>query len=160
MMSPFGSEEEQKEALRRALAEQHEYNARVLRFMQEMSGENLGTFIEILQRIVNGDGAAYLHFLLGSAITIQRVQNNLCACGTDHDHEVLSEEKEKLQAERKEEAVDAQHEAAMKEYGMEVVDGKLRCKNCKLEYVSLDDRMLRRPGMDGCHGCQLKSAHG
>lgn len=34
------------------------------------------------------------------------------------------------------------------------------CRNCQMRYVSIEDRMLRPPGPDGCHGCQYKSAHG
>lgn len=34
------------------------------------------------------------------------------------------------------------------------------CLGCGMTYVSLEDRMRRAPGMDGCHGCQHKSAHG
>lgn len=54
-------------------------------------------------------------------------------------------------------------------YGIERVstyaDGEvhptgLRCKNCLQAYVSLTDRMLREPGMDGCSGCKIKSAQG
>lgn len=34
------------------------------------------------------------------------------------------------------------------------------CEGCGMLFQSLEDRMLRRPGMDGCQGCQHKSAHG
>ncbi len=35
----------------------------------------------------------------------------------------------------------------------------LKCK-CGMDYVSLADRMLRPKGIDGCGGCQIRSAHG
>lgn len=31
---------------------------------------------------------------------------------------------------------------------------------CGMQYFSIEDRMLRPPGLDGCSGCQVKSAHG
>jgi hypothetical protein len=34
------------------------------------------------------------------------------------------------------------------------------CKGCEMRYVSIADRMLRPPGIDGCSGCQLRSGHG
>lgn len=34
------------------------------------------------------------------------------------------------------------------------------CINCSMLYQSLEDRMLRPPLIDGCTGCQHKSAHG
>jgi len=35
-----------------------------------------------------------------------------------------------------------------------------RCKGCGVAVVSVEDRMLRKPGVDGCSGCQQKSAWG
>lgn len=46
-------------------------------------------------------------------------------------------------------------------WGMNLVTNeypKVACKNCGLEYVSLEDRMLKTP--DNCHGCHHKAAHG
>ena len=72
-------------------------------------------------------------------------------------------------------ATDARPEELMKlytlesnpDYGMkdweqryETVPQPFRCSNCGMGYVSLEDRMLRPPGIDGCGGCRLKSAHG
>ena len=34
------------------------------------------------------------------------------------------------------------------------------CKGCGLRYISIEDRMLRPPGVEGCGGCQQKSAWG
>lgn len=34
------------------------------------------------------------------------------------------------------------------------------CNGCGALYQSLEDRMLRAPGVDGCYGCQHKAAHG
>lgn len=37
---------------------------------------------------------------------------------------------------------------------------KVKCKGCGIENPSLDDRMLRPPGIEGCTGCQQQSAWG
>jgi len=57
--------------------------------------------------------------------------------------------------------------ALMEEYGMELVDDPLmpgrqvlRCANCKMPSVSMEDRMLRAPKVEGCNGCQIKEGHG
>lgn len=42
----------------------------------------------------------------------------------------------------------------------EVRPAPFRCSNCGQNYQSLEDRMLRPPGIDGCSGCKIKSAHG
>lgn len=36
----------------------------------------------------------------------------------------------------------------------------VKCMGCGLDYVSLADRMIKPPGIAGCHGCQSKSAWG
>lgn len=37
---------------------------------------------------------------------------------------------------------------------------ELRCDGCNKAYPSIEDRMLRPPGIEGCEGCQQKSAWG
>lgn len=46
--------------------------------------------------------------------------------------------------------------------GMVIDEGELPvfCINCGMLYQSLEDRMLREPGIGGCPGCRHKSAHG
>ena len=39
-------------------------------------------------------------------------------------------------------------------------DKCVKCLGCSTLYSSLDDRMLRSPGIDGCSGCQRRSGHG
>lgn len=38
--------------------------------------------------------------------------------------------------------------------------GEVECRDCGWASVNLKDRMLRPPGIDGCPGCQDRSAHG
>lgn len=55
--------------------------------------------------------------------------------------------------------------ANAEEYGVEVVNlgnplGAVRCIGCGTENPSLEDRMLREPGVKGCGGCQEKAKWG
>lgn len=140
------------------LAEAHNRLNEVTHFMDDLSPMQLGSFIKILYSIVDSNaGALYIHNLLGQATTVQRLKNKRCACGEDHDAKVIENEKTKLELERSLE----NDEPAMKEYNLiRREDGSLVCRGCGMGYVSLDDRMLRRPGVDGCSGCQQKSAFG
>lgn len=45
-------------------------------------------------------------------------------------------------------------------YGLVVRNGRLSCENCHRTYVTLTDRMLRVPGIDGCVGCQAQAGQG
>lgn len=147
--------------------EQHQFEMAVMetrmrtqRFVDDMPKDDMKTFIEMLQTMADPhNGAAYAQFLLGTCTAIMRIKYKVCMCGEDHlstEHLGKVEAKEEFKLG----ATSAGEEAAFTEYGMERVNGSLQCSNCKLPYVSMDDRMLRRPGMDGCHGCQEKSRHG
>lgn len=55
------------------------------------------------------------------------------------------------------------HDALMNEYDLQVSTenpGRLQCKGCGIEYISLEDRMLRPAGPGGCNGCQQKARWG
>lgn len=47
------------------------------------------------------------------------------------------------------------------EYGLtREPNGRLSCTNCGVVYISLEDRMRRAPGPEGCSGCIQKSKWG
>jgi hypothetical protein len=57
--------------------------------------------------------------------------------------------------------------AKMEEYNLEDVRDEdtlkllyFRCKGCGLNYQSIEDRMLKEPGVKGCDGCQQKAKWG
>lgn len=52
------------------------------------------------------------------------------------------------------------YEAELAEWGLSREGLSLYCAACGKEYPSLEDRKLRPKGIDGCFGCQEKSAHG
>lgn len=166
--NPFLSQ--QQEAQKAAEIAQHELRLRHDRFMEELSKDQLGTFSEMLHIIIANEG--YAHFLVGCSTTIMRLKHDSCACGKDHNaanSQILDQTRAEMniptQADRSTTppvtvalAVD---EGLMKEYMLAPNDhGTLSCTGCGMDYQSLDDRMLRNPGMDGCSGCQYKSGHG
>lgn len=162
MFGPMGMVPVDPEELKRqqdeADAISHERRMRVHRFIEELSSDDLGTFNEILLTMLHmQDPTSYINFLHGNCNAILRLKHNACACGIDHGRDQLEAEKAKLDAER-----EAENDLpAMKEYGLvRKSDGKLYCTGCGIEYQSLDDRMLRPPGVNGCGSCQQKAAWG
>lgn len=55
---------------------------------------------------------------------------------------------------------DDQIRGLMNEYNLVIKNGRLTCAGCQRYYVSLSDRMLRVPGIDGCSGCQAQAGQG
>lgn len=151
----FANPEQIAEHHETMLAKILEQRHRMFRFMTELKPEDLGTFVDMLQ--VAKDNDEFIPYLIGCAMTIQQLQNNRCICGNDHDSDAIERERLKIQSEREEE----NNQAPMLAYGLiRKEDGRLHCRDCDLEYVSLNDRMVKPPGASGCHGCQQKSAWG
>lgn len=138
-----------------------ERQARFFRFMEELPPTDLAILIEMLHVIIQSEnGATIVGKMIGEAGAIMRLKHNdaCMGCGQQHDVEMLKEAAEEVAREREQQ--DPAFQAALEEYNMEIADGKLRCKGCGIESVSLDDRMRRAPGSDGCHGCKNKAAWG
>lgn len=140
-------------------------------FLRELSKDQLLT----LRALINGmssDPAASA-FFMGIITSLLDTTFGVCPCGRNHDEELAavagpgdemrvvgSEETEALVAEESPLPV-IQEQAKMDEYGLDYdEDGKLFCKNCGTKYVSIEDRMLKPPGTEGCSGCIQKSKWG
>lgn len=155
MTFPFIDPDEMQRQHDAAIMHAAEQRHRWLRLLTEMSPEDLATLMEML-RFCN-DNKKGIPYFIGMSSAIQQLQNNRCVCGNDHDADMLTDAAQKLQTERDEENA----KATMIEYGLQrAEDGKLYCTGCGMEYQSLDDRMLKPPGVSGCSGCQQKSAWG
>lgn len=157
-------------------------------FLESLSKDDLDLVDTMLLQSVSDN--TFGHYLRGIIAEIARRKRFVCTCGHDHDAEAeqafstppTADEAAKLVGLDVDTTTpdvvgsdtepgplaDAARDAAMREYGLEQVNPAdqpdhptgLRCINCHQVYVSLEDRMLREPGMDGCGGCQTKSAHG
>lgn len=154
-------------------------------FFEKLPKDQLDLVDTMLLQAVNDN--TFGHYLRGIIAEIQRRKGFVCTCGHDHDAEAAAAFGAPADPDKSNTpGVDtttpdgvgsdtepgalsgAARDAAMREYGLEQVNPAdqpdhptgLRCINCHQVYVSLEDRMLREPGMDGCGGCQVKSAHG
>lgn len=163
-LSPEGDEFEQRRAQIAAIA--HEQRLRHDRFVSDLTKEQLKTFIEMLQCFDGETGTGYVNFMMGRAATIMEIKHNCCpGCGEDHfSVAALDDLREEMGLPvpngKPTPKVQPERDAAMTEYGMIAIDGQLQCEGCGLHSVSMEDRMLRPPKMDGCSGCQQKSAFG
>lgn len=155
-------------------------------FFQKLSKEDLD-LVDTLILQCAGD-APFAAYLRGQIGMIAQDKDYVCLCGHDHDAEAAAMVAPESASEKSfaesvdtdpDDGVESDSQAdaippdefddLMAEYDLEVVtnysDGEphptgLRCKTCHQMYSSLADRMIRPPGMDGCGGCQVKSAHG
>lgn len=150
--------------------EQHAHDAST--FLESLTEEQLRGFRGILAAIRVGGEDASTYFI-GLAGGIMSVKFGVClACSKKHDEELahmagpVAEPPVAPPAEAPPEPLmpdmtEDERAILMEEYGIEEgEDGKLHCKNCMIHVASLQDRMLRKPGVDGCSGCQQKSAWG
>lgn len=121
-----------------------------------------------------GQGNTFGAYYQGLVTGIQIKQGH-CMCGESHNPEDLLNQEEPaakpapppMEQQPMREEQREYYEAKLKEYGLEEapVPGNpertfLRCANCKTPSVSLEDRMLRKPGPGGCSGCQQKAKWG
>lgn len=153
----FVSREEYDERMTQINMARHERATRYYRFMTEMKPEDLSTFMDIMSEAADeNSGQAFCYTMIGQVIAIQKIKNNRCVCGVDHDGEALEAAKNALEIERL--SNEAEPNPAMVAYNMTIKDGALACAGCGQVYPSLEDRMLRNP--DDCSGCKQKSAWG
>lgn len=138
----------------------------VMRLFEELSRDNLRTLTGIFGLLAHQPSLA--NYFEGIGVAHLHLKHDLCAsCGESHGQpEFLSDSKEAA-GHTHEPVVPSsrtieEHAKLLNEYRMvETVVGDMRkftCRDCGMEYVSLEDRMLRKP--DECKGCQHKSAWG
>lgn len=161
----------------RVVAIQHDVHG----FLKELDKEQLLT-LRALVHGVSGDPAASAFFV--GVITALLDAHGVCPCGADHDAELaevaggeqpagepatseptrlIGADTEVMSTEVKPPYPEptVQERAKMDEYGLDYMAGQgFFCKNCGQRYVSIEDRMLKPPGGEGCGGCITKSKWG
>ena len=154
-------------------------------FINELNENQLDTLRGILMNYWDRPTAA---FLIGNIAAILVQKFGRCpVCGEKHDealHQMMDDEKD-LESDVPDEQLYTQFSGTkaepmsdnkwatftrllpsevledLHEYNMTLIPGvwpMIRCRGCGLEYVSLEDRKLRKK--DECHGCQEKSKFG
>lgn len=136
----------------------------VQRLFRELDADQLSTLRFLMHTVAHNSEAGF--YYEGVLATLYSMKANVCpACGEDHDKQIAesmhpSTEGPSLGATVTSEEISAQAE----QYGVAFLEssptGKVRCRGCGTEYVSLADRMIQEPGPAGCSGCQQKAKWG
>lgn len=146
---------------------------RVRDFMMELSKEQY----EVLSMIFNSiDDAADIAFYRGQLLVIGEMKHDICSCKENHleAHAECSVTPDSVFGEQEEQVdpevipdlhfAEDKNDALMEEYNVvkagDEVPTDFKCGGCGIAIVSLDDRMLRPPGVKGCEGCQHKAKFG
>lgn len=124
-------------------------------FLDSLSEVQLKSLSLMIDTILSSPQGGY--WINGMIDQILQIKFDGCICGEKHNPEDLLSEQNQTEAIVKEDDTEN-----LKKYGLTYNPETTyyNCDNCGLQYVSLADRMLRPPGIDGCGGCQNKSAHG
>lgn len=128
----------------------------VQRLFRELDADQLSTLRFLMHTVAHNSEAGF--YYEGILATLYSMKANVCpACGEDHDKQIAESMTPESAA-----LVDVDRSAKANEYNVAFMEssttGKVRCVGCGLEYVSLEDRMVKPPAE--CHGCQSKSAWG
>lgn len=164
MLLPFHVDPEMIETIK---ANGLERQNRYFRFIEELTPEDIVTFREIMSTAAAVEnGREFLSHYIGTCDAVLRLKYpEVCSnCGTmECGHASLAEEQLKVQVERSAE----ENDAVMNEYNIMYTgidtDGtgpKIVCKGCGVSVHSIEDRMLRDPGPEGCEGCKNKARWG
>jgi len=151
---------EQLAAMEHAQAEMYANRHDFVKWLtEEVNIPELKMLRIMLRNIIESEDAA--HFFMG-LVSTRLHQAGLCmACGENHDEELA-----RMAAPGPEDQVyefgDEKWTTLAIEYGVEPtgVAEQVRCSNCGQQYVSLEDRMLRKAGKEGCNGCIEKEKWG
>lgn len=139
----------------------------IRRFLDELSEEQLQT-LDII--IANCHSTEQASFWRGRIEGMLDMKYDVCPCGENHNPQELLEDvhlpEPRVTSETPiTDAAEAgytkeEYQKLLVDYALAPVDDHFICTGCGQYYPSLEDRMLRKPGMDGCGGCQQKSAWG
>lgn len=149
-------------------------------FMNELNDDNLKFFSMLASRVIEQEEPRFmLAQLTISAARILATRKNWCVvCMTNHDDEaakVLTEGMQTVDPNAQGEVFSQElldeMQATMLKYQMDCAeygvvpspvpgDKRVGCINCDYVYPSLQDRMLREPGVKGCPSCIEKAKWG
>lgn len=172
MEGVFGSPEEAMSAMRamhdRGEMEASEYRHSVLRLFRDLSEDQLRTLSILIGLVGSGSNpAAAAGYYEGIINMVMESKFKICpACGEDHSIVPASmsegvNDRTTPEVSKMENAAATEYANDLKEWGLEVLDnGALVCSNCKMNYVSLNDRQLKEKGIAGCPGCIHKEKFG
>lgn len=166
----FAGDPEEAQAMMQKLAEQQDMAQDVLRheverFFDSLDKEQLVALRHVM-RATHGEG--YAEYVAGLIGGILKYKYNVCGCGRDHDQELLagptetSEQTDVTGGVNRADQMEVYDVRSPSEAEGEYGGGpnSVICRTCGQVYVSLEDRMLREPGVKGCEGCQHQARWG
>lgn len=149
----------------------------VYKLINDLDKDQIQTLDMILLQIAQD--SEYAHLLSGYIDGVLEAKFQICpACGeplSSHDPESLLPPIENELETKMKTFISDEMRAQMNEYGLDdawdieteqflyfVCTATEKCPDagCGMHYSSIEDRMLRPPGVNGCGGCQLRSGHG
>lgn len=164
-----------------------DFQHRVAALFDGFTEEQLVTHKHMMHHLVmltNAHGDTLAAYYEGIATGLLHVKYGVCL-GCDQNHEKLMEEagfggQQPVDIEESEVAADPEmcttggdwpvselQQKQMDEYNLDDLRDEetnrligFTCKNCGMRYLSISDRMLREPGVEGCGGCQQKAKWG
>lgn len=172
-----GPSREQLEQLQeRAKMEQLAASHETRQFLDGLTLEQLKKLSALFNLAHTTEGESALYFM-GLITGFIDLKFKVClACGVDHDKElgdmIVPTESTKSSSPVTQyrtccitdtEKPHTYECPNMVKFRVEPDDGgslNVQCKNCKLWYSSLEDRMMRSPDKSGCHGCVDKEKWG
>lgn len=142
-----------QERAERAQLEAIEQHLRMESFIFTMSKEDLHTFSQLLNVII--DDKRMGPYFQGMADALIRERFKLCPEHmVNHDDESLAEAAEEVRATV---MVDNMRKYNLVAAGHDESDG-YRCRKCNYFYPTIEDRMLKAP--EECPGCEVKAKFG
>lgn len=133
-------------------------------FVESLDATQLEQFDAFLKLVA--PSATKTAFWRGRIAGLRKSRDDVCLCGGKHSlNDLLEapappEEKPELVVQTEFATDSATMVSAMLDYNLTVEDDKIVCKGCGKSYVSVEDRMLRRKGVEGCEGCIHKNKWG
>ncbi len=158
----------------------HDFQHTIEEAWNELDHHQLFAIAQWLQRLSSTDPnfvMASASYTAGSLYRLAAFKSKTCVvCDKNHDDEaakLLTDSVENVQIEppndglgnslddRAIAVIIKEHEDKMKEYTLGQTDnGSFYCTECGMPHHSLEDRMLKPAGADGCPGCQHKAKWG
>ena len=164
-------QEEERKQYEKMVQADELHKTEFVNLLDSLNAEQLGTVRKMIQVVVDDKDAGYqLTGLVTGALVFKHGRSwSNDKTPWSAGPEIMDNEKGEhpITSEEAETAIQALHkderQSLMDQYNVvpnPEADGYFMCGGCGLFIHSLEDRMLREPGIKGCEGCQQKAKFG
>ena len=168
----FGNPKAFEEAVDKQIMAQDEFTHAYFRRLSELDEEYLLLVRNTIAIALNDKNT--IRVVLGHVSTLLDIKYGYCvACGSNHDREAEVLTKQYPQDPAADPPgrspfhigdAEAMRDMLLEKYGLyedpEDKSGAVYCKKCGTRSISLEDRMMKSPGVDGCDTCQQQAKWG